>query len=547
MNLQPTPTAVSPKEGQARGLAPTDTNQRSTPTGISPLATDLLLYAGLLAFQLIALIPGGFLQKGFTPPLVYPCWLILATVNLFRQSELLDEYKTRLIFIPSVLSVLLYGICLINEQTRDLWAFAQPRHFPVLVRILWYQTGLLLIHPLVYPKIWNALSVFSRILFDRGFYGRKVWVIAAIAAMFLWLLHCQNLSPDGFDWLKHSPTPKNWTRYLREPLGTFAFSVFVRSGMALFNLEAYISISVLTILCGIITTLMLRPVFRYAVPEPFSTLALMLLVSSYGYTQIFAGNIEIYALLHLGLAAFIYSAIRYVNGEWPAWKPGFAFGILFCTHLSTGWWLPAFFAVPFLKRATSNSDLNPLSEIAQMIGAFCLFAIPFALFVWLYGYGGDTAALLKHFWGDEVMLTGTDRAMFRKWEAAMTFNVYRDFINEYGCMAIGGMMVLIATLASRQGLKTWTPFCYWTALMTGTYLIYSIVWNPDRQFPADWDLFSGLTIPAILLITQWFSRLSLRREAVFYIYYQAIVFSTLYLLIQLTRNHITIVEWPIDG
>lgn len=513
---------------------------------LSILTTDLLVHAGLLAFQLLALIPGGLLQSGFTPPLIYPCWMILASINLYRQSELLESYQTRLIFIPSVLSFLLYGVCLVNEQTRDLWAFAQPRHFPAIVRIAWYQTGLLLVHPMVYTKVWGGLSAFSRILRERGFYGRKVWVIAAIAGMVLWLLHCQNISPDGFDWLKHSPTPKNWTRYLREPLGTFTFSIFVRSCRFLFNWEAYISISVLTILCGVAATLILRPVFRYAVPEPFAAPALMLLVSSYGYTQIFAGNIEIYALLHLGLSVYLYSVIRYLKGEWPVWKTGFIFGMLFCTHLSVGWWLPAFFAVPFLKRAADGAGLNPVKEIARMVAASCLFAVPFAIFVWLYGYGGDWAALCRHFWGDEVMYTGTDRAMFRKLEAVLTFNVYRDFINEYSCMAIGGMMVLLAALASRQGIKTWTPFCYWTALMTGMYLIYSVIWNPDRQFPADWDLFSGLTIPAILLITQWFSRLSMRRETKLYIYYQAIVFSALYLLIQLTRNHIAAVEWPMD-
>ncbi len=513
---------------------------------ISPLKADLLLHALLLAAQLLLLIPGGFLQKGTTPPWVYPAWMILSTVTLYRVSEVIAEYRTRRILVPAILSCVLYGLCLINEMTRDLWAFAQPRHFPVYVRILWYQTGLFLLHPRIYKRVDLLARNGFHFLRERGYFGPHIWVIALIAAIFMWFLRSQNISPDGYDWLEHSAYTGHWVRYLREPFGTFLFFLFVQFGAKVFHWAPYISITVLNILCGIAATLFLRRVFRYAVPEPFSGAALLLLLCSYGYAQVFVGNIEIYALLQTGLSIFLYAVVRYLEDEWPVWIPGFIFGALICLHLSTGWWLPVFLAVPFLKLQSGGSIGSPLRASGALIAGFWGFAIPFGLFVWLYGYGGDFKAMWDHFWGPQVMNVGADGAMFRSFSAFINFDVYLAMFNEYCCMIPGGILLLFAIAASRFRVSPWTPFCQWTGLMTALYLLYSVVWNPDRHFPADWDLFSALTIPAILLIAQWMARLPLRRETIFYLYYQATVFSGLYLLIQLIRNHVRITEWPMD-
>lgn len=506
---------------------------------------DFVLHAIVLAVQIAALIPGGILQNGVTPPFIYPCLLILAAVTLYRQDEVSRSYQTRLILIPSILSCLLYGFCLINEMTRDLWAFAQVRQFPVIVRIFWYQTGLFLIHPQVFPRLTAGLSRLHKTLRSRGYYGAKIWVIAFIAFCLMWMLRSQNISPDGYDWLKHSTYPKHWVRYLREPFGTFLFFLFVQLGMKIFHWAPYISITVLGISCGIISTIILWRVFRYAIGETFSAASILLLFASYGYTQIFVGNIEIYALLHLGLSVFLYSVVRFLEDEWPAWAAGLAFGVLFGLHLSAGWWLPALLTVPWLKQRVTKKQRPFFLEYLHLSIGFALFWIPFSLFVWMYGYNGDFTVLWNHFWSDQVMNVGADGTMFRPLEALITFNVYLAMLNEYSCMAAGGIMLAVVIAASRPGWKICTPFCAWTGLLTFLYFIYSIVWNPDRHFPADWDIFSGMTIPAILLISQLASRLHLRREAILYLFYQSIVFSGLYLFIQILRNHIKTTEWPL--
>jgi len=171
--------------------------------------------------------------------------------------------------------------------------------------------------------------------------------------------------------------------------------------------------------------------------------------------------------------------------------------------------------------------------------------VSFWLFVLQYGYLGDHRALWDHFWSDEVMYVGTDAAMFRKVDAFLSFEYYRIMLNEYFYM-MPGVFLLIAVLAGAfPRCKSGDSWDRWLLVAGGFYFLYTIVWNPDRHFPADWDLFSGLTIPAVLIVGGVMSRLRLPEKAVLYILYQATVFSGLYLILQLLRNHFKPTEWPL--
>ncbi|NPU96235.1 MAG: hypothetical protein HPY51_03345 [Candidatus Omnitrophica bacterium] len=511
----------------------------------SPLRLDLAVHGVFLVLQLSFLIPGGFFQKGTTPPVVYPFWLVLAALTLFRQKESLAVYSSRLIFIPAGLSILLYGFCLINEMTRDLWGFAMVRLFPVAARIVWYQLGLLLIHPLVFPRVWEGVSNAFEYFHKRGYFGRKIVVTGLALGVGLWLLRSHNISPDGYDWLKHSMVPHNWTRYLREPLGTMIYRLTVWSGWECFRWEPVISIALVTILCGLVTTWIMVRIFRRLFPAGPVGISMAFLVSCCGYTQVFAGNIEVYALLLTGLACFLWAGVVYLQGGCPAGMPGVVFGGMFCLHLSAGWWIPAFLALPFLRNAMNSTPRPPFGELLKSLAAFYAVVIPFWLFLLIYGYRGDTQAMWDHFWGDEVMLTGTDRAMFHKLETYLTPDYYIMQLNEYFYMMPAGVLLFLTLLPVIPRARAWHPLQTWFGLLAGFYLVYSIVWRPDRPFPADWDLFSGLTIPAAIVLLQFMNRLDLPPKAKDYILYQCVVFSLLYLFFQLLRNHVHATEWPV--
>jgi hypothetical protein len=180
-----------------------------------------------------------------------------------------------------------------------------------------------------------------------------------------------------------------------------------------------------------------------------------------------------------------------------------------------------------------------------MLAGFCLFTAGFWTFVLLYGYNGDFMALWNHFWSDQVMNVGSDAAMFRQASDFISFDYYLTMFNEYFYLGPCAAILFCIVLCGQCRKGSWTPFLVWTILLAGFYSIYTVVWHPDRAFPADWDIFSGLTIPLLLVFWQIIPKRATPISAICYIGYQSIVFSGLYLLLQLIRNHIKISEWPL--
>ncbi|RJP22349.1 MAG: hypothetical protein C4527_21900 [Candidatus Omnitrophota bacterium] len=514
-------------------------------SSVSPFKTDLIVHAVCFLMQFLFLLPGGLAQGGPTPPFVYPFFLILAAITLVRQWESVSVYGTRLILIPCVFSIFLYGFCLINELGGTFWAFYTPRWFPTAVRIVWMQAGLLLIHPRVFIPVHHFLSRFFEQIYEKGYFHRKLPLTLLIIGLLMWLLRSQNISPDGYDWLKHSIFEKNWVRYLREPLGTFVLRLWVLGGIRMFHWDPYISITILGFVCGFIATWFLYGVFQFCMANVHAGYGFALLLSSAGYTQIFVGNIEIYALLQLGLAVFLFAAIRYLRGDSPAWLPGAMFGVLFCLHLSAGWWLPALFLLPYIKTLIVPASTRPIRDLSLLLVSCIAPAFAFGVFVLQYGYGGNIDAMWEHFWSDEVMNVGTDAAMFHAPETFLTPHYYMNMLNEYFYMMPAAFPLLLVLVPAFRRTHRALPHHCWLLVLAGFYLVYTIVWRPDRSFPADWDIFSGLTIPSILLLGVYISHLRLPENAIRFILYQTVVFSGLFLLLQLLRNHFKISDWPL--
>lgn len=509
------------------------------------LKTDLAAHAALFALQAGVVSMQGLNHAGATPPLIYPCLLILAAINAFRLRERMADYGTRLVFVPMGLIALLCAFCLINEIGAVFWAFYIPRWHYTLARVAWYQSVLLLSHPLVYPIVVASIRGAFAHLKRRGYFGGKLAVTLLAAGTLLWLIRSQNLSPDGYDWLKHSVYPGNWSRYLREPMGTYLFHLWVWAGMDWFHLAPYVSITLLTIVCGMASTWLLIRVLRGLFPPEWRGWMLALFLTTFGYIQIFAGNIEIYALLFTALMAFLRAAQRYWDGKGSAAAAGALFGVLFCVHLSAGWWLPAFLALPFVKRSGIRGQGPAWRDFAAMTTWFAAVTAAFWTFVLARGYGWDFGAMWAHFWSDQVMLVGTDAAMFRPLGDYATFDYYMTMINEYFYMMPGGCVLLAALAAGYRRPARPDAAGWWFLSMTALYLAYSLTWRPDRHFPADWDLFSGLTVPALFSLGLLLAKLRAPRAAAEYILYQCAVFNGAFLLLQLLRNHWKVTDWPL--
>ncbi len=510
----------------------------------SSLRLDLSIHLVSFLIQAGWTLTLGIGYAGSTPPVVYPFLLILATITLFRQVESLSIFQSRLILLPATISFLIYGFCLISEMTRDFWGFSMMRQFPVIYRIIWYQLGLLLIHPEMYPRVCSWLSIMINWLQDRGFFSGKLWLSWMLLLCLVWLTRSTVISPDGYDWLKHSLKEGTWINYLREPLGMLIFRITVFFGNTLFNWEPYISIFLLIFLCGMITTWLLWHVLRYFLPQDFILPLFTLVLSSTGYTLIFWGNIEIYALLHLFFVLFLWASVRYFQDQCGAWLPGLMFGILFCVHLSAGWWLPAFLLLPYIKRQI-NHQTSIVHDSVQLNVLFVSFVVAFWLFILLNGYGGDFQVMAAHFLSDEVMFVGTDQSMFRPLSSFTDLEYYLTMLNEYVYMIPAFFILAGIVFCTVNRLEPDSPFLLWSGILAGFYFIYSMLWNPDRKFPWDWDIFSGLTLPLLLCFGTYVSSLKIERKVIHYVLYQTIIFSFNYLFWLLAYSHIKGAEYPL--
>ncbi|MEW6236785.1 MAG: hypothetical protein AB1656_15485 [Candidatus Omnitrophota bacterium] len=510
----------------------------------SEFQADLLIHLFFLLIQILLLLPNGLGQSGSTPAFVFPFFMLLSAITVFRIYENQADFGSKLVFIPALFSIYVVGFCLINELGGDFWAFIVVRQFPVWLRTIWYQSILLLLHPKMFSCVWNGASSLHREMERRGYYGKKMLCLFFIASMILWLVRSQNITPDGYDWMKHSAIPRNWANYLREPLGTLLFRLAAWGGMKWLHWDSYISITVLTILCGCAAVWFMSQVILRIVPKSYAGVVMALLIGSCGFSQVFAGNIEIYALLQVGLAAYLFFTVRYLEGRCPAWGAGLSFGILFCIHLSSAWWLPAFLMLPVLKSLRRGSWERLYEDAAWLIFGFFFFTIVFWLFVLFHRYEGQAVWMFQHFWSDQVIFCGADGAMFHPLSVYFRADYYLEMFNEYFYLMPGMLPLGIVFLGAWRSWGRMEPAMIWLIFMTGGYLIYSAAWHADRPLTIDWDIFSGLTIPAGLTMTALITRLTLARRTIEYILYQSAVLSLLYLTIQLLRNHAKITDWP---
>lgn len=512
-------------------------------TGGSSLRLDLGIHAIVLVLQVVVISLGGIFQAGSLPPLVLPFFLILSALTLIR----IHEYAggERWLLVPAGVAVLIYAVCLLSEMRTLLWGFSYPRNFPVITRVVWVQVALLLMHPGVYRVVMLVAVSAGRWLVDHGYTRWKAPFLIAAAIGVLWMLRNRNVSSDGYDWLQYSLVPEQWLLYLREPLGTLILRMVSWSGQKLLHWDPYTSISMLTIVCGIGTTILLYHVIAWVVPERYRWVGLVAVVANGGYLQVFAGNIEIYALLQLGLAVFLFCSMKYVRGQWPAWVPGLAFGVLFCVHLSAGWWIPLFLGLPLVKLYSGQGLRFPLWESVSQVATAGMVVLGFGVFLLMKGYDSNPEAMVSHFFSDQVMMVGTDRAMFHATETYLEARYYIDLLNLYVTLVPVAFLLVPLLLISVPRLSPLRAVDGWWMGVAFLYLVYSLVWNPDRPLTSDWDLFSGLTIPLAVVLVALVARIHRDEDQIQYALYQGCVFAGSFVLMQVLRNHFKVTDWPL--
>lgn len=521
-------------------------------TDHTPLRTDLVLLAVLFVSDLLLAYFFGFPfrlypRPALTPAVAYvPIFLGLSVVGL-RTYESLDK---KILLLPlSVLGLNLL-FCLLVDFPRDLWGVNVPNQVPLWVRVVWVWLLIVGWHPWMAARLtvlWNVASDWMR---DHGLLARYYPLLALLLLFVAWLVRSQNISVDGYDWAASSQQVGRWWEQLREPLSVLFYRwgyqlLYVRLGWALTTM-----VGVISILAGVATLPLIVAALRRLVPEREVRIRLyLLLLGSGGFTLLFAGNVEVYALLVFGFWAFLAAAGFYAEGSCRIWIVGLVFGIAACFHLSFAVWVPALLAVPWLLAPRGKTDAAWRATGIVTLTAL-VFPVLFMCVILQMGYAWDPVKLWEHFWSKEVMSVGLDEAMLRPVSDAVSIGTYIEYLNHayylnstlpawLAFLVVGG----VSHTSLGEGMrKRW----WWFVLLLIPYFFLFLLWRPDRAGNGDWDLFSGMVSPLILVLglrsvpAEGFDT---QQEIAFN---QVLWWGGLYVALQLFYCHaVRIQDWPI--
>ncbi|MDX9753282.1 MAG: hypothetical protein RBU29_04935 [bacterium] len=409
-----------------------------------------------------------------------------------------------------------------------MWAF-QVNSIPSFVcPLVWYGVGVSCLHP-------KAFAVFQRLCQMQWSVSTNLRLLLSVGLLLLsgflfWLFRSAYITNDGQDWILRMQEPV-WHLYMREPLiiGLHRLAYLAAGWFIQPASERVLATSVLaglSVLAGMWSLCWLHALCaRWWQQSASRVLALLLLLSSGGFTILLFGHIEVYPIFIAGLLPTLYYAQRYLDHQSSIGTVALWLSLLFGMHLSAGWLLPAFALLPWIRGKSPWLDSIILGSV--------FFTTQTLLWgsLFLFYYQSDPVRFFTRL--HETFHVGPDRAMFLPSYAIGSIQHLVLLFNNYLYLSLPGVILLpLSAWAARQKLR---PILFWLAL-AGGYFLYTFFWNPDRGYPEDWDLFS----PFALLLCLTHLKILIKSEEAFpAALYVGAMGALPYVLYQITFHHIT--------
>lgn len=455
----------------------------------SPTASWIHSFPALAVTSALAYgLAYGVLAPHFVPGLLTGLEAFITLQLILAWQARTGRISLALLYLLGIL-LFIRLIFLFFPGSFGFWGFRAGSVMNPGLGALVYGPGVAGLHP----------TVFQWFLRAGGFVEKRSTVIKCLllagwlmllAAAF-WSLPSTHITRDGFDWIQRTTQPV-WHLYVREPLTIGLYRLVFLFAWARWEMTSFQVIATLSALAGVWWALWYGLFLREKVKDAAGRgLGWLLAVASGGMSVLFFGHIEVYAIFLAGMMPVFFFTQRYINGQGGIRPVAVSFSIAFLLHLSAGWLLPAFLILPFCR----EKQENPLGEAAQFGGVFAAVLLLFWGGLAFFCYDGGVLQMLARVYED--FNTGPDRAMFLpSW---LWFDRARllELLNSYVYLSVPCLVLVPIALAVLPAVFNRETF-FW--LMTaGGYFLYSFFFNPDRRFPEDWDLFSGLALFTILL------------------------------------------------
>lgn len=428
---------------------------------------------------------------------------------------------TRPLLAASLLAALVAGHVLADAAPPDgWWGFVGSRFLGTLERSLLFALVIIALAPVAVRALEQAVVAAARraqALSEKveGAVGGVLrdWLGMASMALLAWLLRSRTPYGDGPLTVRNLRLGE-WINY-KEPLDralTFALYRLTRAALGWGPVNA---IALLSTLAGLGYLAALRRVVRHLGRANRKTGALVGLMLTTGYVQLFFGHVENYSLLAAGTLWMLVLAMECIEDpRRPLWPLGLASGLTFAIHLSAAWLA----AVPALTLVFRLRD-RP-GQVARDLGiAVAVGLAPLLLTAGLLlAHKGTLNGFnLSEFGGGDGRLfvpLGEVTSLFERY-TLFSWAHLKAVANQYILMAPAALALLPLCARARLGRTTGL-----LGLATFSTLAYAFLFNPDMQaahkiipgmYPGplnEWDLFSLAGVP----LTLWAGLAADRRE-----------------------------------
>jgi len=459
----------------------------------SPVSRNLhsfpsLVVIAVAAFICCDLLPVLGVVDG-TPYLLFACFEAVLTLLLISAWR--DHFER----LPLMHSCMLFALMFLRLASRFLanvsifWAFRAGAAYCIDIGFIGYLC-IIALHPSTYLWIQNVSRNFK-----QWWNPYRVTFLLCLLVLFVmscFLLRSYHITRDGYDWIERS-TQAVWHLYMREPLTIGLFQFVADIAWNWWGITSFGAIGFISVAAGVwwIVWANLLIVDKWA--DGFDRLLVWLLVvSSGGIIILFYAHIEVYPVFVASLMPCFYFAHRYLHGESGIVPVVLCFSVAFLCHLSAGWLLPAFVLLPILCQKNNSK----VKDFALFIGFFCFIQALFWGFLIVVYYEASLSLFLERL--HQTFFVGLDRAMFLPPMYWFQSRHLIDLANAYIYYSLP-CCLLLPVLLIRKPLLPSRETCFWV-LAAGGYFLYSFLWNPDRGYPEDWDLFSPFASIATLLV-----------------------------------------------
>jgi hypothetical protein len=224
------------------------------------------------------------------------------------------------------------------------------------------------------------------------------------------------------------------------------------------------------------------------------------LIGTLGTMQLFFGYVENYSLMTVGMLAFLWLAVRAVRGEGSLIAPATVLALTHAFHPSTLVLAPALLFLAWQRR---RLGLEP--RLSRTLTALIVpYAVVGAGVLALMTAGGHG---VEAFLGADFPGGGDRRWLVplvqttTPWEHYTMFSAGHllDIINQQWLSApMIWVDLLLCALLAWSRLPRRDPTFRLLGVAALSYLLLTLVWNPDYGGQRDWDLFAPAAVPAAL-------------------------------------------------